>query len=153
MKRPTVIFYYIWKLLLILFFATACHAQTKTETTNTSQTKNANRQSVEGEKSNAECDFSSFTTLKETPGEIIALPKPIQPKKAKKIYGDVWVRVLVNREGRVEQACKLKGSDILAELAIKAAMQLRVTPEYAQKRLDMKKRDYIEFTITYNFKR
>lgn len=154
--RQSINNFYVWKYLLILTFATVgCYAQTtKIEPANTSQKKSANQTlPEEKQQSTVQCDFSQFNTLKEMPGAISALPKPPRPKKARKIFGDVKVRVLLNREGRVEQACRLEGNEVLAESAVKAAMQIRVSPEYVKKRLDMKKMDYMEFTITYNFRR
>lgn len=153
--------FYICQVLLIFIFLTDCgYAQiSKLEQVNSNQNEPINQSTPEkvekqtAEKSDGTCDFSEFNTLKEMPGAFISLPNPPHPKKAKKISGDVQVRVLVNREGLAENACKVKGNDILGESAVKAAMQLKISGEYTQKRLNAKNKDYLEFVITYKFRK
>lgn len=154
MKQRKISFCF-WSLLLGSALMTACYAQTKNESANTNSTKDTGKSSCDTEKTEDDvvCDFSSFNTLKQKPTAILAIPKPAQPKKAKKVFGNVIVRLLVNREGLVERVCKLEGNEILAESAVKAAMQLRVVPRYARETLDARKRDFFEFDVIYNFKK
>lgn len=151
--KQSIIRFCFWNLLLISTLTTACYAQIKTETVNAETNKDAFQSSCEKEKKDKPCDFSSFNTLKQKPKAILSIPKPVYPKEAGKVFGDVTVRILVNREGNVERVCKLKGDEVLAEPAIKAAMQLRVIPRYAQETLNARERDFFEFDITYNFKK
>lgn len=155
--KQKVMSFYVLEFLMVLTLTTAgCYAQTQkaTSASNVQGNDVANKMSGENKQESKEpCDFSKFNTLKETPGAIYALPTPPYPKRAriKKIYGYVKVRVLINRAGLVEQVCKLEGNDILAQSAMTAARGIKVSSYSNGRRLDANKKDYVEFTMTYDF--
>ena len=105
---------FFWRIILLLCLATGCQAQTEhlvqtaDQAPKVVETPVVEQKVADADKKKpvGECDFSSLNTLKEMPGEFIRLPNPGYPKKAGKIFGDVSVRVLLNKSGEVEQVCK-----------------------------------------------
>lgn len=147
-------FFYFCTFFLILSFSASCGFAQSAPIDRATEQKEVNQTKAKAsDPASDTCDFSDFNTLKEMPGSFISLPNPPHPKKAKRSSGDVQVRVLVNKEGQPEQACKVKGNDILAKSAINAALQIKISPEYAKKRLDSENKDFLEFVVTYKFKK
>lgn len=149
---------FVWRVALVLCLAVIGQAQTKCPDQKVKEKKDdqtviEKNESSNDEHTNDECDFSSFDPIKQMPGGITQLPKPAYPPKAKqkKIVGSVSLRVLVDRSGQIVRVCKLEGEEILAESAIRAAEKIKIDPKYVQQRLEGKKHNYLEFTITYNF--
>lgn len=150
--------HFVWRIVLVLCLAVIGQAQTKCSDQKVKEKKDdqtviEKNGSLSDENTNNKCDFSSFDPIKQMPGGVTELPKPAYPPEAKekKIIGLVSLRVLVDRLGQIVRVCKLKGEEILAESAIRAAEQIKIDPKYVQQRLEGKKQNYLEFTITYNF--
>lgn len=52
------------------------------------------------------CDFSSYNVYEgRLVRDVEAIPRPYYAKKMRGLKGEVTIRVLVNKEGRVEKAC------------------------------------------------
>jgi TonB family protein len=102
------------------------------------------------------CDFSAYKPLVSSPygGPAISKPVPRYPSEAKEkgAGGAVAVKILINAEsGRVEQACVVRGHELLAGAATAAGLQARFSPYLGGDRYVKEHYRYIESVITYNF--
>ena len=97
-----------------------------------------------------ECDFSSYNTIQATP-LIKRQVKAAYPKAAerKKIAGVVRIKVLINKEGKVEQACAVEGHKLLIPSALKAVKLWEFSKSDVQKNLERMQRDYFESIIIF----
>lgn len=139
--------------ILVLFFTIPACGQSKSKPTKeNAESHNSSKQENEEKKSEA-CDFSEYNTLKETPKSLISLVRPIYPKSAqrKKITGKVQIRVLVNRAGKVEKACAVKGHKLLTASALNAIRRWSYPAETTQKELDLTKKGFYEFVVAFDF--
>jgi protein TonB len=85
---------------------------------------------IEQNKENDEPDMNSFTAVEKYP-EMVVSAKPDYPEIAKRagITGKVYVKVLVDKEGRPKKAVVIKSdSDLFNQPAIDAAMKSAFTP-------------------------
>lgn len=107
-----------------------------------------NRRKTDGD--DPPCDFSSYNTIQATP-LVKKQVKAAYPKTAerKKIAGIVRVKVLINRAGKVEQACAVEGHELLIPSAMAAAKLWEFSPRDVQKNLERMKRDYFESVIVF----
>jgi protein TonB len=85
---------------------------------------------IEQNKENDEPDMNSFTAVEKYP-EMVVSAKPDYPEIAKRagITGKVYVKVLVDKEGRPKKAVVIKtDSELFNQPAIDAAMKSAFTP-------------------------
>lgn len=85
--------------------------------------------------SEKKCDFAEFKPLSIShfyPNSVVKAVKPKYPSEAinQKIQGWVMVKVLVNREGNVENACATQGPDVLRHTAEAAAVGWKFKPNF-----------------------
>jgi TonB family protein len=145
-------------MLLVCYFCfivISCEAQDKSSSNfNISISQDANIlqiQNISQENTNNSCDFSEYNTLYQKPDAVI-MARPLYPKKAKrkKIYGDVKVRILVDKTGKILRACAVEGNELLRSSATKAALKWKCSPPL--KDLERANKDYLEYVITFNFR-
>ena len=97
-----------------------------------------------------QCDFSAYNTVKATP-LIEKQVKAAYPKAAarRKLGGEVKIKVLVNKDGKVEQACAVEGHKLLIPSALAAAKLWQFSASDVQKQLERLKKDYFESVIVF----
>ena len=161
--------YIVTVIILTTLFAVSCRGQETAkinesdagvinETTNEQKNtkfvlsnNNRNLKQTNVEQRNS-CDFSSLKIYDKKPTtQFEEIPQPTYPKKVRKIKGKVVVQVLVNKDGRVEKACVIKGNSTLSKLAVEAAMNIKINAEYARRILTATNNDYFSFPVVYNF--
>jgi TonB family protein len=136
------------------FIVISCQAQKKSSSNineNISpKTSERQPQNTNQEETNKSCNFSEYSTLYQKP-DVLIMVQPAYPKKArkKKIYGDVKVRILVDKTGKVLKACSDEGNGLLKPSALKAALKWKCSPPL--KDLERANKDYLEYVITFNF--
>lgn len=101
------------------------------------------------------CDFSDYNPLRISHPLVDAATKKVQPAypnlaKAAHVGGEVEVRILVDREGEVIQACAAKGPLLLQAAAQNAAMQWEFKRNFGF--TNKPKRRYVESVILFNFR-
>jgi len=110
---------------------------------------------------NEKCDFSDYKTLRVKSLKIESLPQPEYPPEAKdrNLRGCVPVKILVDKEGEVSQACvpnkdeKLKDcQEPLNEEAFSTrAREAALKAKFDVRRVSLHEKDFFEMTIIYNF--
>jgi TonB family protein len=83
----------------------------------------------------APCDFSDYKPVRIDhflPHSIVRSAKPAYPQSARdaKVEGDVTVRILVDRKGRVRAACIVDGHALLQAAALDAAKKYRFRKDF-----------------------
>ncbi len=136
------------------FIVISCQAQEKSSSNINSnistKPNNLQIQKTNQKETDKSCDFSEYNTLYQKP-DVLIMVQPAYPKKAKrkKIYGDVKVRILVDKTGKVLKACATDGNDSLKPAAVKAALKWKCSPPL--KNLERAKKDHLEYVVTFSF--
>lgn len=135
----------------ISFVICACGQNKPAETpANAATRKTQSQKDDENKQLAGQCDFSSYSTIQATP-IITKQVKSAYPKTKtkRKTTGIVKVKVLINREGKVEQACAVEGSKLLIPAALAAAKLWEFSADDIQKNLERMKREYFESIIVF----
>ena len=108
------------------------------------------------------CDFSEYKTLRVKSLKIESLPQPEYPQKAKdrNLSGCVPVKILVDKDGEVSQACVPNKDDNLKdckeplneEAFSRPAREAALKAKFDVRRVSLHEKDFFEMTIIYNFK-
>ena len=113
--------------------------------------------SVAAQKTDHACDFSRFRRVLRMglvdPQCVLVQVEPTYPLMAKHAHvsGDVVVRVLVNRAGKVVAVCLVSGHPLLRAAALDAAKQWRFRKNFC---LSLPQpRGYLDTTIRFRFSR
>jgi outer membrane biosynthesis protein TonB len=147
--------------LIFAFFyksETTIFAQSSAESNKNCQTNNSNQSNTPLNSESNQCDFSKYKTLKTQTLKAISIPQPKYPND-KNISGCIPVKILVDKDGNVSEACSLTDKEknkscknridnslfkqLAEESALKAKFDLR--------KLSLNSRDFFEMTIVYNF--
>ena len=107
------------------------------------------------------CDFAGLPALRASDwvdGNVVQKVEPKYPQEAieRGLSGRVVVRILVNKEGRVERACSAGGEGTSAEpllvaAATEAATQWRFRPNFGFSAPLTSKYEYIDASLVFDF--
>ncbi len=108
-----------------------------------------------GQSADVACDYSSYKPFRFDHALFNAallkdVPKYPAAAKAVKASGNVNVRILVNRSGRVVKACALDGHPLLRSAAEKSALKWKFKRKFGLSNPPRHK--YIETIIVFGFK-
>lgn len=101
------------------------------------------------------CDFSDYKRLKEPHALLKAVVKKVDPEypaaaRSVRANGKVVVRILVNKKGKVVDACVLKGHPLLRSTSLEAAKQWKFKKNFGF--IDYKPKErFAETDLTFNF--
>lgn len=102
----------------------------------------------------AACDFSAYKPLvvSHAPIDVIKRVEPQYTDDARlsRAHGQVQVKIIVDREGRVVDACVTHGHPLLREAAKQAALEWRFEKNFGF--ISRLKRKYIQSWIVFNFR-
>ena len=115
----------------------------------------AGAEEQQADKKQGRCDFSNYNPLRISHPLVNAAIKKVQPQypaiaKAARAEGDVEVRILVNRNGEVIEACAVEGPPLLRAAAVSAALRWRFKRNFGF--TNRPKRQYVESVIGFNFR-
>lgn len=101
------------------------------------------------------CDFSKYNPLVLSHPLVNAATKTVEPDypeiaKRAKVQGTVEVRILVNRNGEVIDACVVEGPPLLRSAARNAALKWKFKKNFGF--THKQKRRYIESSIEFKFR-
>ncbi|HEX3251926.1 MAG TPA: energy transducer TonB [Pyrinomonadaceae bacterium] len=105
-------------------------------------------------KQGANCDFSSYNPLILSHPLVSAASRtidPVYPEIARqaKVQGTVEVRILVNRDGEVMDACIVEGPPLLHSAARNAALQWKFKKNFGL--THKQRRRFVESSIAFKF--
>jgi hypothetical protein len=104
-----------------------------------------------------ECNFSKYKPLRVSHFLQMALIGQIQPKypaagKAVRAQGEVRVKILVDRNGKVQKACAVEGHPLLRSTSLYAAYRSRFKSNFGfSKASTFKGKQFITDELVYNF--
>ena len=103
-----------------------------------------------------ECDFSKYRPLKVSHFLQMALVEQIQPKypavgKAVRAQGKVRIKILVDRNGKVQKACAVEGHPLLQSTSLYAAYKSRFKSNFGFSKASFKGKQFITDELVYNF--
>lgn len=129
-------------------------AQSKTD-------ENVNCRIEKPTKANEKCDFSEYKTLRVKSLKIESLPQPEYPQEAKdrNASGCVPVKILVDKEGDISQACVPDKNEnpkdckepLNEEIFSRRAREAALKAKFDVRRVSLHEKDFFEMTIIYNF--
>jgi TonB family protein len=102
-----------------------------------------------------ECDFSSYKPLIISHALLNAVVKRVEPKypglaRVSRADGNVQVKILVERDGNVVEACVVDGHPLLRESARQAALEWKFKRNFGF--TNRPKRKYIQSFIVFTFR-
>lgn len=110
---------------------------------------------------NEKCDFSDYKTLRVKSLKIESLPQPEYPPEAKErnTGGCVSVKILVDKDGDVSQACVPNKDENLKdckeplneEIFSTRAREAALRAKFDVRRVSLHEKDFFEMTVVYNF--
>lgn len=100
------------------------------------------------------CNFSNYKPLIISHPLTNAVIKKVEPNyslaaKAVKAQGEVEVKIIVDKQGNVVDACVVQGHPLLSEAAQKAALQWKFKKNFGL--TGKQKKRYIQASLFFNF--
>jgi hypothetical protein len=137
---------------------TTTFAQSSAESNKNCKTNNSNQSTTSLNSESDRCDFSKYKTLKTQTLKATSILQPKYPND-KNISGCIPVKILVDKDGNVSDACSLTEKEknkscknriddpIFKQLAEESALKAK----FDLRKWTLSGRDFFEMTIVYNF--
>jgi hypothetical protein len=137
---------------------TTTFAQSSDESNRNCQINNSNQSNTSSNVEIDRCDFSKYKTLRVRQLKLTSFPKPKHPKE-KALSGVVEVKILIDKDGNVKEACAVCDSNDLKKNTnrLKDPLFIKATEEAALKiKVDLRGqsffgKDFFEMVVVYNF--
>lgn len=103
------------------------------------------------------CDFSEYAPLRlsRLPSNSVEIKvEPVYPKLAydSNIEGEVVIKILVNRQGKVVETCVERGDPMLVSAAVDASKKWRFKKHFGFSANSFKNRKYLQTSIAFTFR-